>query len=139
MFFGEGRSLTGEAESKSEAALELIKRGHRLGWVMMWWSFVKVSDVTLLVPHRMYKAFYRASGSGIIDVKTLFGVESVKDAQSVDLVIRSFEEGTATRNMTVWDLQMSISTPWQQDRMAILCLSVRDVILHSRRDSGSQP
>ncbi|MDO4650353.1 MAG: HPr(Ser) kinase/phosphatase, partial [Eubacteriales bacterium] len=32
--------------------------------------------------------FIELRGIGIIDVKTLFGVESVKDTQSVDLVIK---------------------------------------------------
>ena len=49
----------------------------------------KVSDVTLVgsAPD-ITRHFIELRGIGIIDVKTLFGVESVKDTQSVDLVIK---------------------------------------------------
>ena len=49
----------------------------------------KVSDVTLVgsAPD-ITRHFIELRGIGIIDVKTLFGVESVKDTQSIDLVIK---------------------------------------------------
>jgi len=81
--YGEGILITGESGiGKSEAALELIKRGHRL-------VSDEVSDVTLVgsAPD-ITRHFIELRGIGIIDVKTLFGVESVKDTQSVDLVIK---------------------------------------------------
>ena len=71
--FGEGVLITGESGiGKSEAALELIKRGHPL--------VGSAPDIT--------KHFIELRGIGIIDVKTLFGVSSVKDTQNIDLVIR---------------------------------------------------
>ena len=80
--YGEGVLIMGESGiGKSEAALELIKRGHRL-----------VSDDTLVgsAPD-ITRHFIELRGIGIIDVKTLFGVESVKDTQSIDLVIKMEE------------------------------------------------
>ena len=73
---------------KSEAALELIKRGHRLVSDDVV-EIRKVSDVTLVgsAPD-ITRHFIELRGIGIIDVKTLFGVESVKDTQSIDLVIK---------------------------------------------------
>ena len=49
----------------------------------------KVSDDTLVgsAPD-ITKHFIELRGIGIIDVKTLFGVENVKDTQSIDLVIK---------------------------------------------------
>ena len=49
----------------------------------------KVSDDTLVgsAPD-ITKHFIELRGIGIIDVKTLFGVESVKDTQSIDMVIK---------------------------------------------------
>jgi HPr kinase/phosphorylase len=87
--FGEGVLIIGESGiGKSEAALELIKRGHRL-----------VADDAVELRRfneerligsapEVTRHFIELRGIGIIDVKTLFGVESVKDEQDVDMVIR---------------------------------------------------
>ena len=87
--YGEGVLITVESGiGKSEAALELIKRGHRLVSDDVV-EIRKVSDVTLVgsAPD-ITRHFIELRGIGIIDVKTLFGVESVKDTQSIDLVIK---------------------------------------------------
>lgn len=87
--FGEGVLIMGESGiGKSEAALELIKRGHRLVTDDVV-EIRKVSDETLIgsAPD-ITKHFIELRGIGIIDVKTLFGVESVKDTQSIDMVIK---------------------------------------------------
>ena len=87
--YGEGILITGESGiGKSEAALELIKRGHRLVSDDVV-EIRKVSDGTLVgsAPD-ITKYFIELRGIGIIDVKTLFGVESVKDTQSINMVIR---------------------------------------------------
>lgn len=87
--YGEGLLITGESGiGKSEAALELIRRGHRL-----------VSDdvVEIRRPNneRLYgrapsitQYLIELRGIGIIDVKSLYGVEAVKDEQRIDLVIK---------------------------------------------------
>ena len=87
--YGEGLLITGESGiGKSEAALELIRRGHRL-----------VSDdvVEIRRPNneRLYgrapsitQYLLELRGIGIIDVKSLYGVEAVKDEQRIDLVIK---------------------------------------------------
>lgn len=87
--FGEGVLIMGESGiGKSEAALELIKRGHRLVSDDVV-EISRVSDVTLdgTAPD-ITRHFIELRGIGIIDVKTLFGVESVKNTQSIDLVIK---------------------------------------------------
>lgn len=87
--FGEGVLIMGESGiGKSEAALELIKRGHRLVTDDVV-EIRKVSDETLIgsAPD-ITKHFIELRGIGIIDVKTLFGVESVKDTQNIDMVIK---------------------------------------------------
>ena len=87
--YGEGLLITGESGiGKSEAALELIKRGHRLVSDDVV-EIRKVSDETLVgsAPD-ITRYLIEVRGIGIIDVKTLFGVESVKDTQSIDMVIK---------------------------------------------------
>lgn len=87
--YGEGVLIMGESGiGKSEAALELIKRGHRLVSDDVV-EIRKVSDVTLVgsAPD-ITRHFIELRGIGIVDVKMLFGVGSVKDTQSIDLVIK---------------------------------------------------
>ena len=87
--YGEGVLIMGESGiGKSEAALELIKRGHRLVSDDVV-EIRKVSDVTLVgsAPD-VTRHFIELRGIGIVDVKTLFGVESVMYNQTIDMVIR---------------------------------------------------
>lgn len=87
--YGEGVLITGESGiGKSEAALELIRRGHRLVTDDVV-EIKKVSDETLIgTAPDITRHFIELRGIGIIDVKTLFGVESVKNTQSIDLCIK---------------------------------------------------
>lgn len=87
--YGEGVLIMGESGiGKSEAALELIKRGHRLVSDDVV-EIRKVSDASLVgsAPD-ITRHFIELRGIGIIDVKTLFGVESVKNTQTIDMVIK---------------------------------------------------
>lgn len=87
--YGEGVLITGESGiGKSEAALELIKRGHRLVTDDVV-ELRKVSDDTLIgsAPD-ITKHFIELRGIGIVDVKALFGASSVMETQQIDLVIR---------------------------------------------------
>lgn len=95
--YGEGVLITGESGiGKSEAALELIKRGHRLVSDDVV-KISKVSDETLVgTAPDITRYFIELRGIGIIDVKTLFGVESVKETQGIDIVIH-LEEWDKTR------------------------------------------
>ena len=87
--YGEGLLIMGESGiGKSEAALELIKRGHRLVTDDVV-EIRKVSDETLIgTAPDITRHFIELRGIGIVDVKNLFGVESVKETQSIDLVIK---------------------------------------------------
>ena len=87
--YGEGVLITGESGiGKSEAALELVKRGHRLVTDDVV-ELRKVSDDTIIgsAPD-ITKNFIELRGIGIVDIKALFGVASVRDTQSIDLVIK---------------------------------------------------
>ena len=87
--FGVGVLITGESGiGKSETAIELIKRGHRLVSDDVV-EIRRVSDETLIgsAPD-ITKHFIEMRGVGIIDVKTLYGVSSVKETQNIDLVIK---------------------------------------------------
>ena len=87
--YGEGVLIMGESGiGKSEAALELIKRGHRLVTDDVV-EIRKVSDETLIgTSPEITKHFIELRGIGIIDVKALFGVESILDTANIDMVIK---------------------------------------------------
>ena len=87
--YGEGVLIMGESGiGKSEAAIELIKRGHRLVTDDVV-ELRKVSDETLIgTAPDITRHFIELRGIGIIDVKALFGVESVKETQGIDMVIK---------------------------------------------------
>lgn len=92
--YGVGVLMMGESGiGKSEAALELINRGHRLVTDDVV-EIRKVSDDTLVgkAPD-ITRHFIELRGIGIVDVKSLFGVQSVRETQTIDLVI----------NMEEWD------------------------------------
>ena len=86
--YGVGVLIMGESGiGKSEAALELIKRGHRLVTDDVV-EIRKVSDETLVgsAPD-ITRHFIELRGIGIVDVKSMFGVQSVRETQNIDLVI----------------------------------------------------
>jgi HPr kinase/phosphorylase len=86
--FGIGVLILGESGiGKSECALELIKRGHRL-----------VADDAVLLKHisghrifgmsaHVLKHYMEVRGLGIIDVLTLFGVTAIRTRKRVELVV----------------------------------------------------
>lgn len=86
--YGVGVLIMGESGiGKSEAALELVKRGHRLVSDDVV-EIRKVSDDTLVgnAPD-VTKHFIELRGIGIVDVKMLYGVQSVRETQNIELVI----------------------------------------------------
>ncbi len=87
--YGEGVLITGESGAgKSEAAIELIKRGHRLiadDAV----EIRKISDNTLMgnSPSNI-RHFVELRGIGIIDARRIFGMGAVKLSEKIDMVIQ---------------------------------------------------
>lgn len=95
--YGVGVLIMGESGiGKSEAALELIKRGHRLVTDDVV-EIRKVSDDTLVgSAPSITKHLIELRGIGVVDVKTLFGVQSVRETQTIDLAI-TLEEWDKTK------------------------------------------
>lgn len=95
--YGVGVLIMGESGiGKSEAALELIKRGHRLVTDDVV-EIHKISDSILLgTAPDITRHFIELRGIGIVDVKSMFGVQSVREKQEIDLVI-TLEEWSKER------------------------------------------
>ena len=86
--YGEGVLIRGESGiGKSEAALELIRRGHRLVADDVV-EIRRVNEKRLVgTAPEITRNLMEVRGIGIIDVKNLFGVECIKDSQEIDLVV----------------------------------------------------
>ena len=86
--YGEGVMITGDSGvGKSEAAIELIMRGHRLVADDAV-EIRRISDQLIGTAPEVIRNYIELRGIGIIDVKTVFGVECVKEKQNIDLVIK---------------------------------------------------
>ncbi len=86
--YGEGILLVGDSGiGKSETAIELVKRGHRLiadDAV----EIKKVSAITLVgSAPELIRHYIELRGIGIVDVRRIFGMGSVKDSEKIDLII----------------------------------------------------
>ncbi len=86
--YGEGVLIFGESGvGKSEAAIELVKRGHRLVADDAV-EIKKISDNTLSgSAPEIIRHFIEIRGIGIIDVKQIFGMGAVKDSEKIDLIV----------------------------------------------------
>ena len=86
--YGIGVLIMGDSGiGKSEVALELIRRGHRLVSDDVV-EIRKVSDATLVgYAPELTRHLLELRGIGILNIKNMFGVESVKDTMNIDLVI----------------------------------------------------
>ena len=86
--YGEGILIMGESGvGKSEAAIELVKRGHRLVADDAV-EIRKISDSALVgSAPEIIRHFVEVRGIGIIDVKEIFGMGAIKDEQQIDMVI----------------------------------------------------
>ncbi|MBO5883586.1 MAG: HPr(Ser) kinase/phosphatase [Clostridia bacterium] len=92
--YGEGMLILGDSGiGKSETAIELVKRGHRLiadDAV----EIKRVSDRTLVgTAPDLIKYYIELRGIGIVDVRRLFGMGAVKETEKINLVV----------NLEPWD------------------------------------
>ena len=87
--YGEGVLIMGESGiGKSEAALELVKRGHRLVTDDVV-EIRKIDEETLVGKSpAITRHFIEVRGIGIVDIKELFGVSSIRESKQIDMVIR---------------------------------------------------
>ena len=92
--YGEGILLLGDSGvGKSETAIELLKRGHRL--IADDAVEIKKVSATTLVGRapEIIRHYVELRGVGIVDVRRLFGMGAVKESEKIDLVI----------NLEEWD------------------------------------
>ncbi len=94
--YGEGVLLLGDSGvGKSETAIDLVKRGHRLiadDAV----EIKKVSDITLVgsAPETI-RHYVELRGIGVVDIRRLYGMGAVKETEKIELIIHleQWEQG----------------------------------------------
>ena len=86
--YGEGILMLGESGvGKSEAAMELLKRGHRLVADDAV-EIKRVSNRTLVGSSpEIIRHLIELRGIGIVDVRQIFGMGAVKESEKIDLVL----------------------------------------------------
>lgn len=92
--YGEGVLIQGESGvGKSEVAIELLKRGHRL----VADDAVEIKETSrhtlMATSPELIRGYMELRGIGVIDISRLLGMGAIKPAQEVDLVI----------NLEPWD------------------------------------
>ncbi|ONI47681.1 HPr(Ser) kinase/phosphatase [Candidatus Epulonipiscioides saccharophilum] len=87
--YGEGVLIIGDSGvGKSETALELIRRGHRLVADDAV-EIKRVSGTTIIgTAPEILRHFIEVRGIGIVNIKELFGIEAVKQTKEISLVIQ---------------------------------------------------
>ncbi len=142
--YGVGLLLVGESGlGKSEAAIELLKRGHRLiadDAV----EIRKVSDGSLVgTAPKLIRNYVELRGIGIVNVAKLFGMGAVKDENEIDLVVNivpwsnqaGYDRlGLEEQHMEILDVQIPMNTiPITPGRNLAVILEVAAMNCRQRR------
>ena len=86
--YGEGVLILGDSGiGKSETAIELIKRGHRLVADDAV-EIRRIGDTLTGTAPELIRHYLEVRGIGVVDIQKLFGMSGVKSATQIDLVIQ---------------------------------------------------
>ena len=86
--YGEGILINGDSGiGKSETAIELIKRGHRLVADDAV-EIRRIGDTPTGTAPELIRHYLEVRGIGVVDIQKLFGMSGVKSATQIDLVIQ---------------------------------------------------
>ena len=129
--FGVGVLLLGKSGiGKSECALELVLRGHRLIADDVVHCDWRPPGVIFGTPASLLRHHIEVRGLGVLNVQALFGVTSVRERKRIDLVVRLVE----------WDERAEYDRLGLDDKYdVILGTSIRELTVPVRpgRDMGS--
>ncbi len=117
--YGEGILIMGESGvGKSETAIELVKRGHRLVADDAVEIRTLGSRIIGSAP-KLIRHYMELRGIGVVDVRQLFGMSAVRDEQDIDMVV-NLEQwrdggeydrlGVTANYMTILDKKVPVAT-----------------------------
>ncbi len=128
--FGFGVLIVGKSGiGKSETALELIHRGHRLIADDMV-KFTQSPDGRVIGTAEKVPYFMEIRGLGIIDIKTLYGLGAVRNSKQLDVVIE-LREMKEDEYMT--------KTEYNEEQISVLEAKIAkvDLFISSGRNAAS--
>ena len=149
---GVGVLLTGKSGiGKSECALDLVIRGHRLVADDMVFIRKKMPASLVGQPERQIQYLMEIRGLGIINIKDLYGVSSIREKKIIDIVLELVDwnpdeeydrTGLDDRTVTILDVALPhLSVPVRPGRNlgAIIEVAARNFLLkgmgyHSARE-----
>lgn len=144
--YGVGVLILGESGvGKSETALELVKRGHRL--VADDAVEIRKTNENTLVGSapEMIRHLIEIRGIGILDVKNMYGVGAIRQAKAIDMVIslefwddnKIYDRlGLVQEYMTIFDIKVPATTiPLRPGRNLAIIVEVA-AMNHRQRGMG---
>jgi HPr kinase/phosphorylase len=94
--FGVGLLLMGSSGvGKSECALDLVMRGHRLVADDVVECDFRPPGMVFGAPAKLLRHHLEVRGLGILNIKDLFGVTAIRERKRIDVVVRLVDEGAA--------------------------------------------
>jgi len=147
--YGVGLLFTGASGiGKSECVLDLVERGHRLVADDLVVTRRRGADVLIGAGHPLQRHFMEIRGVGLIDVRSIFGVRSVRQQKriEVNVVLQAWQEGMSVERtgldgdtVTILDVEIPrITVPLNPGKNITV---VAEVIAmnHLVRYSGEDP
>jgi HPr kinase/phosphorylase len=129
--FGVGLLLTGSSSiGKSECALDLVLRGHRLVADDVVECDYRPPGMVFGQPADLLRHHIEVRGLGVLNIKDLFGVTSVRERKRIDIVVKLVE----------WSADAQFDRMGVDDRYhQILGVSIRELVIPVRpgRNMGS--
>ncbi len=130
--FGVGLLLIGPSGvGKSECALDLVMRGHRLVADDVVECDYRPPGMVFGAPAKLLRHHLEVRGLGILNIKDLFGVTAIRERKRIDVVVRLVEESSAETELDRLGLD---------DRFhAVLGVSIPELVIPVRpgRDMAS--
>ena len=130
--FGVGLLLMGPSGvGKSECALDLVMRGHRLVADDVVECDYRPPGMVFGCPAKLLRHHLEVRGLGILNIKDLFGVTAIRERKRIDVVVRLVEEASAEVELDRMGLDDRFHT--------ILAVSIPELVIPVRpgRDMAS--
>jgi HPr kinase/phosphorylase len=109
--FGVGLLFTGESGiGKSECVLDLVERGHRLVADDLVLARRKGADVLVGRGHELQRHFMEIRGVGLIDVRAIFGIHSVRQQKRIEVIV----------DLVVWNSTLQVDRTGLDGETAVI-------------------
>ncbi len=147
--FGVGLLFTGRSGiGKSEIVLDLVERGHRLVADDLVICHRRGNDLLIGRGHELQRHFMEIRGIGIIDVRGIFGIRSVRQQKRIEVVVQLEEwsedapverTGLDPRTITILGVELPRITVYLNPGKNITVISEVIAMSHLQRYYGENP